>query len=195
MGKKLLLLPVIILFCVQLSAQYEKNKIYSGISFERGLRYYNASYGIQPAVGIAISKNSLFGIYGDHTRYKKYVFFGNETFSKSYGLGVFYNYSRYFSKKSKFGWSVQGSLGFNRNSVYSKSTGSTFLLNNKYNEIEFAFRPGIFYKPSQKIMVWANFGGFASQGRRLPTENFRLDFLDAARVGMYINLGNNKKRK
>ena len=197
MGKQLLIAVVFFICCGQASAQLEKGNLYPGVSSENRFYQYGNSYGIKPELSYAIDKHNSVGVRLNYFRSNNYNLlvtpYTNGYFVQ-HGAGITYNYFRYFKNSQKFGWYVNANLDFNRIKYFNiKNSGGTEL-GSAHNQTEFSLRPGIFYKPSKNIIVFANFGGIS-----LVNSNGNIDaplnFGNQVNIGVLINPDIFRKKK
>jgi len=197
MGKQLVTAVVLFICCGQASAQLEKGNFYPGLSSENRFRFFNKSFGVKPELSYALDNHSLIGVklnYFRSNNYRLYNSANDKGYNLQYGAGISYNYFRYFKRSEKFGWYVNVNLDFNTLKYYDiKNTGQTEL-NNQFRQTELSLRPGLFYKPSQRVMFFANFGGFSLQNN---AGNVRGDFNFASQfnAGAVISLDIFRKKK
>jgi len=166
MSKQILITATLFVYCCQASAQLKKGNFYIGISSEN--RFLSSlsykSYGVKPELSYALDKHSLIGISYNHSRtntYSPFTSAGVKGYGNQYGIGVIYNYFRYFKRSNKLGWYVNANLDYNRLKYYIiKNTGQS-QLNNQYNQSELSVKPGIFFKPSKNFFMFANVGGIS----------------------------------
>ena len=197
MRKQIFIATILFVCCIQSSAQLDQGRIYTGISSENRLRLFYKSYGVKPELSYALDKHSLIGISYNHFRTNSYDLF-NSPNTKVYGIqngvGISYNYFRYFKNSRKLGWYANANLDFNRIKYFDiKNTGET-QLRSRVNQTELSLRPGLFYKPSQNFMVFANVGGI-SLLRENGTISGPLNFGSQVNVGVLINLDIFRKKK
>ena len=198
MRKQILLAAILFVCCGQASAQLDKGNFYIGISSEN--RFLSSlsykSYGVKPALYYALDKHSLIGISYNHSRTNTYSPFTStdiKGYGNQYGIGISYNYFRYFKRSNKLGWYVNANLDYNRVKYYSiKNTGQA-QLNNQYNQSELSIKPGIFFKPAKNFFMFANVGGISL----INTEggiDAPVTFGRQINVGVLINLGIFRKK-
>src|SRR6185503_16374161 len=134
MGKYLLILLVVFIICGQASAQLEPGKLYTGISSENRFHFYNKNFGFKPELAYALDKHSSIGVKFNYFRSNKYNigYLDNARgYNVSFGVGLSYNYFRYFKNSNKLGWYVNTNLEFNRSRFYDiKTSGQTVLNSN-----------------------------------------------------------------
>lgn len=197
MGKYLLNLLAISIICAKVSAQLEPGKIYTGISSENRFHFYNKNFGFKPELAYALDKHSSIGVKFNYFRSNKFeVGYVPDAmgYAVSYGAGISYNYFRYFKNSHKLGWYANANLEFNRYRFYGiKSSGQT-VLNNQGNYAELSIRPGIFYTPSENVMLFANVGGF-SLNRSYHSFSGDLNFASQFNIGVLMNFDVFRKKK
>ena len=197
MGKQIVTLALLFICCTQASAQLEKGNLYPGVSSENRLRSFNKSFGVKPELSYALDKHSLIGVKGNYSRSTSYRVFnatGDRAYYLQYGAGISYSYFRYFKRSNKWGWYANANLEFNKLKYYDiKNTGQT-VLNNQFRQTELSLRPGLFFKPSQRVMFLANFGGVSLQNY---AGNITGDFNFASQfnIGVLINLDVFRKKE
>lgn len=174
------------------SAQFNKGEIYTGIDISRRIARFDIT-SIQSSVSIGLGQHSRAGIFYNRSWYGSYNNWTDNSI-KIHGAGVFYEYASYFKKSRKWGWTMNGSFAFNQVSVYEKNAG-TVLLNNRYTERQLTFTPGIFFKPSPRVMLFANIGGFSLNNNRNEFINARSDFATKLNIGAIFTIGHPRKRK
>ena len=193
MSKKIFFSVIISLFCFQLSAQVEKGQLYGDVSFGKRIIKFNTT-SFQPSVSIGLNEHSTFGVFFNYTRSATTPSLYSAGYFTNQGIGVSYNYFHFFKNSPKWGWYVNGALAFNQTSVYDKRTGVT-LLNNRYSERELGVTPGIFFKASKRVMLFANIGGVSLINSRNDFITPRSTFASQLNVGIRINLGGQKTKK
>ena len=197
MRKQIFIAAILFICCRQASAQLQQGSLYPGISSENRLKLFYKSYGIKPGLSYALDKHSLIGVSYSHFRTSTYDLFsstGTKTYGIQNGIGISYSYFRYFKNSKKLGWYVNANLDFNKVKYFDiKNTGEKELRSG-FNEKELSIRPGLFYKPSQNFMVFANFGGISlvSQDGNISGP---LNFGSQVNVGVLINLDLFRKKK
>jgi hypothetical protein len=196
MRKQILLVAIIFICCIQASAQLDKGSIYTGISSENRFYSYGNVYGFKPELSYAIDKHNSIGVRLNNFRSNNDLLLAPniDGYYVQNGVGITYNYYRYFKNSKKLGWYLNGNLDFNRINYYDlKSSGERELLS-RHNHTELSIRPGLFYNPSHNIMVFANVGGISltnTEGRiRTP-----LNFGNEVNIGVLINLDIFRKKK
>jgi|CXWL01.1.fsa_nt_gi hypothetical protein len=188
MRGKVFFLILILLSFIQVPAQVDKSCFFGDISLGRKVFYYNTN-NIQASFSIGISSNSTLGVFYSYMRYNSMPsnFSNGPIISK--GFGILYNYYRYFKKSKKWGWNINGSFMVNRISIYDKQSGA-LVLNNRYSERELFLAPGIFFKPSKRVMLFTNIGGFSLLNNPYETARFRSSFAGHVNIGVRINIAN-----
>jgi len=191
--RKIILTSSVLFFSViQLAAQFQKNEIYGGLSYGRRLFNYNTN-SYQPSFSIGLNTHSTVGVFLDNTRYNVMPSQFYDGYSHSLGVGISYNYARYFKKSSKWGWYVNSSLGFYKVKVYEKQNSIT-TLNTHYNQQELSVSPGIFFRASPRILLFANIGGISLTNNRYEFTS-RFNMTSQLNIGVMISLGNPGKKK
>lgn len=186
MRKQLVLLFFVALFALQSSAQIQKKQIYPGLSVGRQLFSYNTN-SIQPSLSFGISEHSLVGLFYKYEKFNTHPSISFKGYATKIGVGVSYSYYRHFNKKSKWGWYLDGSLGLYQVRGYKKQNG-TPVLNFQVKQTEFTFTPGIFYKPSPRILLFGNVGGFSVNSYQQHIYK-HVDFGKQLNLGIKITLG------
>ncbi len=186
MRKQLPLLLFAALCALQSSAQIQKKQIYPGLSVGRYFLKYNSN-NIQPSVSFGISEHSLVGLFYKYEKFNTHPSISFKGYATKIGGGVSYSYYRHFNKKSKWGWYLDGSLGLFQVKTYEKQNGSA-VLNFQAKQTEFAFTPGIFYKPSPRILLFGNLGGFSVNSYQQHIYK-HVDFGKQLNLGIKITLG------
>jgi hypothetical protein len=192
MRKTLLLSFVLFISAIQLSAQFQKNEIYGGLGYGRWLFNYNTN-SYQASLSVGLNANNTIGVFLDHTRYNSMPSPVYNGFSQSSGLGISHSYARFFKNSSKWGWYVNSSLGFHKIRIYEKQNGVN-VLNVNYPQQELSVTPGIFFKPSPRILLFANIGAVSLTNNRYEFKG-RFNMASQLNVGITIGLGNFGKKK
>lgn len=187
MSKKLFISAIIFLYSFKLFAQVGKGQIYGDASFGKRVVKYNTN-SFQPSFSIGLNEHSTLGVFYNYTRSETTPSIYSTGYFTNQGIGVSYNYFHYFKNSKKWGWYVNGALTFNRVSIYDKSTGSS-LLNNRYSQRELAVTPGIFFKPSHRVMLFANIGGVSLINNKYEFLKLRSSFASQFNIGIRINIG------
>lgn len=197
MGKQIVTMALLIICCTQASAQLEKGNLYPGLSSENRFHSFNKWFGVKPELSYALDNHSLIGVKLNYFKSNNYRVFNpanDRAYNIQYGAGISYNYFRYFKRSNKWGWYANANLDFNKLKYYDiKSTGQTEL-NSQFRQTELSLRPGLFFKPSQRVMFFANFGGVSLQKN---AGNIRGDFNFASQfnIGVLINFDISRKKK
>lgn len=173
-------------------AQVEKNAIYPELSVGRTLFNYNTNT-VQTGVSIGLSEHSTLGVFYAHTRYESSPLFSSETNGKSNRYGISYTYYSYFKNSKKWGWSLNGSASINRYNTLYKPTSSP-AVNYKGTDKELSITPGVFFKPSAKVMLTANIGGVTIYNSRYQVGSGYSNFGGQLNLGVRVNLFGHKKR-
>jgi hypothetical protein len=193
MRKKIYLSLAIIFSVLQLSAQFQKKQIYFDLTGEKRVIRYSTN-GLRPSVSIGLSDHSSIGVYFDYTKSKEWVYPNVNGYMENKGVGVFYNYYRFFKGSTKWGWFGSADLSFTQIRAYDKTSGS-LVLNNWYNQERLSLTPGIFFKPSQRIMLHADIGSLYLYHDRHEFLNVRSNFATQINAGITIGIGNTRKKK
>lgn len=197
MGKQIVTVALFIICYTQASAQLEKGNLYPGLSSENRFHSFNKWFGVKPELSYALDNHSLIGVKLNYFKSNNYRLFNpanDRAYNIQYGAGISYNYFRYFKRSNKWGWYANANLDFNKLKYYDiKSTGQTEL-NSQFRQTELSLRPGLFFKPSQRVMFFANFGGVSLQKN---AGNIRGDFNFASQfnIGVLINFDISRKKK
>ena len=187
---------VLFICCCQANAQLEKGNVYPGLSSENRFHFFNKSFGVKPELSYALDQHSLIGVKGNYFRSNNYRLYSatERGYNLQYGAGITYSYFRYFKRSNKLGWYVNANLEFNKLKYYDiKSTGQTELTN-QFRQTELSLRPGIFFKPSQRVMFFANFGG-VSLDNYAGSVTGDFNFASQLNIGVLINLDILRKKK
>ena len=197
MGQQIVTVALFIICYTQASAQLEKGNLYPGLSSENRFHSFNKWFGVKPELSYALDNHSLIGVKLNYFKSNNYRLFNpanDRAYNIQYGAGISYNYFRYFKRSNKWGWYANANLDFNKLKYYDiKSTGQTEL-NSQFRQTELSLRPGLFFKPSQRVMFFANFGGVSLQKN---AGNIRGDFNFASQfnIGVLINFDISRKKK
>ena len=197
MGKQIVTVALFIICYPQASAQLEKGNLYPGLSSDNRFHSFNKWFGVKPELSYALDNHSLIGVKLNYFKSNNYRLFNpanDRAYNIQYGAGISYNYFRYFKRLNKWGWYANANLDFNKLKYYDiKSTGQTEL-NSQFRQTELSLRPGLFFKPSQRVMFFANFGGVSLQKN---AGNIRGDFNFASQfnIGVLINFDISRKKK
>ncbi len=193
MRKKLFFSILALLTCFHLSAQVEKGQFYGEATFGKRIVKFNTNT-MQSSFSVGLSEHSTLGVFYNYTRSKSTPSIFSNGYFVSQGVGVSYNYYRYLKNSRKWGWYINGSFAANQTSVYDKSAGSS-ILNNRYSQRELSFTPGIFFKPSQRVMLCANIGGVSLLNSRYDFITPRSSFASQLNVGIRIKIGGQSEKK
>lgn len=172
----------------QLSAQIEKGHLYPGVTFNQG---QGIKYGVQPSISLGIGKHGLIGVHTSHKKSDNFFYNDSKTYGIANGGGIDYTYFSYFKKSQKLGWFVTTGFTYYRNIVYQVKNDQKET-NNKYGSTNIYMRPGLFFKASQKVMLFANIGGIGIESSRGNTD-LDLNFASQINIGVLINLGSSKR--
>lgn len=197
MGKHLVTVVLLFICYTRASAQLEKGNLYPGLSSENRFHSFNKSFGVKPELSYALDNHSLIGVKLNYFKSNNYRLFNaanDKAYNVQFGAGISYNYVRYFRRSNNWGWYVNANLEFNKLKYYDiKSTGQTEL-NSQFHLTEFSLRPGLFFKPSQRVIFFANVGGVSLQnyaGKVTGDFNFASQF----NIGVLINSDVFRKKK
>lgn len=186
MRKIQLLLAIMAVSSATSFAQLEKNKWYTGFSLTRGFGNGITAYGVQPSVSFSLDKHSLLSVYGKYQKGKEMA----NPFSvdrsgrmTEIGAGIGYTYYRSFKKGGKFGWYLDAAASVNRISNYDLQSGKKIAVH-RYMEKQLHITPGLFYRASPRVMLFANFGGLSVIG-----DQCTRDFGNQFNIGLRISLG------
>lgn len=176
-----------------IQAQVQPGAVYPDITVTRNfLRLNNTIY--QGSLSAGLSKHSTLGFFASHTRYNASGLSVYEGYSTKSGVGVSYNYYRYFNSKSKWGWYVNAAGGLYRLKVFDKVSGN-YQLNNSYAQQEFSISPGIFFTPTKNVMIYAGLGGLALASNKHQAVYLNTGFLSQVSLGVRFTIGGGKKNK
>jgi hypothetical protein len=192
MRKIQLLLVILFISSTASFAQLEKNQLYTGFSLTRGFGNGSTAYEFQPSASIALGKHSLLSLYGRYQHGKEYInpYFPDRTGRGSeYGIGVSYTYLRNFKGSKKWGWFLDASASVNRISQYDIKSGITESIY-QHTEKQLLIKPGIFFKVSPRVMLFADFGNV-----RLIGDQNTNSFGNVINIGVKINLGKLREKK
>ena len=197
MGKHLFAAIAILLVCGQASAQLEKNKFYPGLSYQNRFKFNYTTYGAGAQLSYALDRHNLIGVNFTHYRSNKFPLYFQQSdrgFLSGTGVGLTYTYFRYFKNSKKLGWSITSDLNFNTIRYYSLKTSGQYQMDDRYHEIQFSLKPGLFYTPSRNVIVFANFGGYSlNKGNGYLRSD--LNFGSQLNVGVLLNTDIFRKRK
>lgn len=193
MRKKIYFTITIFFSVLQLSAQFQKKQIYFDLTGEKRIISYSTN-GLRPSVSVGLGDHSAIGVYFDYTKYKEWNYSNLNGYTENYGVGVFYNYYRFFKGSTKWGWFGSADLSFSQFRVYQKTSGSP-ALNNQYNQVRFSLTPGIFFKLSPAVMLHADIGSLYLYHDHHEFLNVQSNFATQINVGIRISPGNRDKKK
>ncbi|MDZ4794423.1 MAG: hypothetical protein SGI83_09120 [Bacteroidota bacterium] len=193
MGKRIIFSIILFFTIGPLFAQVEKNKWYGILSVGRKIFYYNTNM-LQPSLSIGLTEHSELGIFYNYTRFNSSpsALYGGHI--SSHAVGTSYKRYHYFKKSHKWGWYLDGSLSFNRISIYDNQSGS-LKLNNRYSEGELSVAPGLFLMASARIMLFANIGSFSVAHNRYESFDLRSSFVAQLNIGARFSISNPNKKK
>lgn len=180
----------IFLSAAELSAQTEKNQVYTGITFNRG-QYIE--YGTQPSLSVGLGRHGMMGIHGSYFRGKSSPMYGTVNYAIQFGGGINYTYYKFFKKSHKLGWFINTGFTYHRFNVYQIKNDEKFL-NYKYGQTDIYTKPGIFFKPPSKVILFINFGGIGLQSSR-GNNDLDISLGSQANVGVLINIGTLRKKR
>ena len=192
MRKKILLSAAIFFSVLQLSAQFQKNQIYVGVTGEKRFGQ-TSSIGVRPSVSIGLNNHSDVGVYFDYTKFKDFNYASFKSSTQVYGIGIFYNYYKYLGRNEKWGLFLSADLSLNQVQVSGASAGSP--TNNQYNESRFGITPGIFFKPSKNITLYLDFGNVYALHNKYEWLNVKGTLGSQINIGIKFGLGDSQKKK
>lgn len=192
MRKKITFIAAVIAITPALQAQIQKGDIYLGGNAGIGVLQFNNDY-FQPAIEAGISKHSTLGLFYYSTRYNAASFSGVEGYSTKKGGGLSFTYHRYFGSKTKWGWYMNATAGLYDIKVVDKIAGRAYL-NNRYRQAELTITPGIFFTPSSRLMLYANFGGFSLTNNKHEFAVARVHFPNYFSIGARFSIGGSKRK-
>jgi len=190
MGKYLLAAIAVFIICGQASAQIEKNNFYPGISFHRSEANL---FGIRPSASIGLGKHGMIGLHSSFIKGRSNYYTDSRFYGVSKGIGIDYSYFHFFKNSQRFGWFATTGFNYQRISGYQVKNNEKLLIN-KYGQTDIYLKPGIFYKPTSHVMIFANFGGIGLQSSR-GNNDFDLSFATEVNIGVMINLDIFRKKK
>ena len=190
MGKHLLIAALFFICGLQVSAQIEKGRLYPGVTVNGG---ETIQYGIQPSISIGLGKHGLLGVHSSYMRSSNDFYNDSKFYAIKNGGGLTYTYLNFFKKSQKLGWFVSTGFTYHRYKVYEVKNDLKEM-NSQYGQTDIYLRPGIFFKASQKVTLFANFGGIGMQSSR-GNNDFDLNFGTQVNVGVLINLSSCKRKK
>lgn len=177
-------------FTCNMFAQFEKGGIYPGISIGRHLFDYNTN-SARPSVMIGLGKHSAAGVSYHYTRLVNNPASQVKGYSVVRGGELNYVYAHSFRREGKWGWYSNLALGRQQVSVYDNT--ATNLLNNRYTENYLSFTPGIYFQPSQRLLLYANMGDISvTKSRHGFTGNLHIG--SQLNVGVLFRLGRLSKK-
>lgn len=191
--KKLLLFSILFFACIQSFAQFEKGKLYPGLSVgARFHRYY--TYTVKPDFSIGLGKHSTAGVFFDYTTNKGFRY--NEGvapgYMNTYTVGLSYNYYHFFGKSKKWGWFINGSLAYSRSIAYEKNATPQ---RTTFHETSLTLTPGIFFKASPRVLFHLDFGGVGLYKPHSYPFQAKSNFGTQVNLGVTIGLGKMGRRK
>jgi len=190
MGKHLLIAALFFICGLQVSAQIEKGRLYPGVTVNGG---ETIQYGIQPSISIGLGKHGLLGVHSSYMRSSNDFYNDSKFYAIKNGGGLTYTYLNFFKKSQKLGWFLSTGFTYHRYKVYEVKNDLKEM-NSQYGQTDIYLRPGIFFKASQKVTLFANFGGIGMQSSR-GNNDFDLNFGTQVNVGVLINLSSCKRKK
>lgn len=191
--KKILLFSLLLSTSSILTAQIVPGGIYGGLSGNYRYMQYNAK-GFRPELTMGVSEHSTMGIFFENNKFTG-VLGDNGIRNNRLDVtsGVTFNYLHPFGKSKRWGWMINSSLSFTHSKFYEKSM-TTQTLVNSINEYRLSFSPGIYYKASKNLTVFARFGEF---GINRQTGGYPIMFrgYHEFRLGILWNFGSILKKK
>ena len=194
MGKQLLIAVMLLIYCGHASAQLEKGKIYTGISFNGGK---TIQFGYESTLSVGLGQHGLLGVHSNYMRGRNFYYIDYKAHGVWSGTGLDYTYFRFFKNSKRLGWFTTAGATYSRFNVYQVRRGGIREINNKYGQTDIYLKPGIFFKSSPNVTFFANFGGIGISNSQDKID-MDLSFLREVRVGVLINIGcmgSCKKRK
>jgi len=173
-----------------LFAQLEKNQFYPGLSLTGGFRNSGIGYGLQPSASLALGKHSMLTLFGRFQQGRQVMnpyFAGGSSSTTERGFGIGYTYYRYFKKGGKFGWYADLSFLMNNLEFRDFKSGNLTSVTTRL-EKQLYCTPGLFYRVSPRVMLFANFGSANLLGV-YNTQSFGKAFT----IGVKINIGSAPK--
>ena len=197
MGKHLIAAIAVLIVCWQASAQLQEGNFYPGLSWQNRFKFNYTTYGTGSQLSYALDKHNLIGVNYNYYRSNKFPLYFQQS-DRAYffttGAGLTYSYFSYFKNSKKLGWSITSDLNFNTTRYYTLKTSGQYQLDDRYHEVELSVKPGLFYTPSRRVIVFANFGGYSlNKGKGYLHSDF--NFGSQFNVGALINLDIFRKRK
>lgn len=190
--RKLILIPALyFLVSINANAQIEKGAVYSDFSFGKRIFYYD-TYSARTGVSIGINEHSTFGLTYTYTRYNAMPSNSWNGFGVSQRVGLSYTHFDHFKNSQRWGWFLDGSIALTRLDTYVKANGSNNL-ERRFTEKDISITPGIFFKPSKRVMLTANMGGLSVANNRYQSMNLRSSFAGELNLGIRISLFRKKK--
>jgi hypothetical protein len=194
MRKKIYFTIAIFFSVLQLSAQFQKKQIYFDLTGEKRIVRYSTN-GLRPSVSVGLGDHSSIGVYVDYTKYKEWNYPNLKGYTENYGVGVFYDYYRFFKGSNKWGWFADADLSFSQFRTFDKTSGAS-VINGKYNQVTLSLAPGIFFKLSPSVILHADIGGLnIFHNYRYDFLNFSSNFATQVNLGIRISPGNRDKKK
>ncbi len=176
-----------------LSAQVENGQLYGDFIFGKRILKLNTGT-IQPAFSIGLNEHSTFGVFYDYTRSKTTPSISSNGYFVNQGVGISYSYYHYFKKSQKWGWYFNSSFAINQTRAFDKSSGSLILKSQSAARI-LSVTPGVFFKPSKGVMLFANIGGVSLVNNRYHFITPSSSFASQLNLGIRINIGGLRKNK
>ena len=163
MQKKLLLVLAIVASALVSHAQVEKKDWLLGGTFRFNTNNSNDANGstsgsnsnLNPELGWAVAKNSIIGFRGGFSVSNWTGFNGGKSTATAYSAGLFWK--KLFPINEKAGWYGDLSSGYSHsNNKFTDINGTNKSASNAFYA---SLSPGVYYKPSGKILLNAGIGG------------------------------------
>jgi hypothetical protein len=168
-------LPIILCICifpVASQAQFKKGDILLGGSFSGGFgsvrssavdpgfadtRFTNTNANFSPRISFAIRDNKVLGFRTGILVSRNNN--NNQGTDKQLGgsLGVFLR--QYYPFKDKFGWSLEYGASFSASRYRSTNSVGALVNTTRVTGANAGIFPGIFFRPSERVIINADFGG------------------------------------
>lgn len=191
--RKFILLTVAMLTLHSMHAQIVPGGIYGGLSGNYRFARYNA-LGYRPEITIGISDRSTLGVFMERNHFTGALDYNGIRHNRlDVSSGINYNYLHYFGKSRRWGWMLNNTLSYTHIRFYEKSPG-TQVLTSSVNEYRLSVSPGIFYKASENLTLFARFGEL-SINRQSGGYPIMFRGYQEFRVGLLWNFGTIFKKK